>query len=105
MPLFSYSFLKRYRGTVPIFVKRKFLFSTDPDPDLDPAPDLNWAKFIDPDPNSMNLDPKHWVPYRCKCGIHNDFDCKSLHNDFVKANKKYHTKTRILCPPVYLAYP
>ena len=30
----------------------------DPDPDLDPHP--NWAKFLDPDPNSIYLDPQHW---------------------------------------------
>ena len=29
----------------------------DPDPDLDPDP--NWAKILDPDPNSMYLDPQH----------------------------------------------
>ena len=26
--------------------------------DLDP----NWAKILDPDPNSMYLDPQHWLP-------------------------------------------
>ena len=30
------------------------------DPDLDLDPDLNWAKILDPDPNSMYLDPQHW---------------------------------------------
>ena len=30
----------------------------EPDPDLDPDP--NWAKILDPDPNSMYLDPQHW---------------------------------------------
>ena len=29
----------------------------DPDPDLDPDP--NWARILDPDPNSMYLDPQH----------------------------------------------
>ena len=28
----------------------------DPDPDQDPDP--NWAKILDPDPNSMNLNPQ-----------------------------------------------
>ena len=27
---------------------------------LDPDPDSNWAKILDPDPNSMYLDPQHW---------------------------------------------
>ena len=27
---------------------------------LDPDPDPNWAKILDPDRNSMYLDPKHW---------------------------------------------
>ena len=31
-----------------------------PDPDLYPDPDPNWAKILDPDPNSMYLDPQHW---------------------------------------------
>ena len=26
---------------------------------LDPDPDPNWAKILDPDPNSMYLDPQH----------------------------------------------
>ena len=26
----------------------------------DPNPDPNWAKILDPDPNSMYLDPQHW---------------------------------------------
>ena len=26
---------------------------------LDPDPDQNWAKVLDPDPNSMYLDPQH----------------------------------------------
>ena len=28
---------------------------------LDLEPDLNWAKILDPDPNSMYLDPQHWT--------------------------------------------
>ena len=23
-------------------------------------PDLNWVKILDPDPNSMYVDPQHW---------------------------------------------
>ena len=30
----------------------------DPDRDLDPDPEPNWAKILDPDPNSMYLDPQ-----------------------------------------------
>ena len=26
---------------------------------MDPDPDPNWAKILDPDPNSMYLDPQH----------------------------------------------
>ena len=26
---------------------------------LNPDPDPNWAKLLDPDPNSMYLDPQH----------------------------------------------
>ena len=26
---------------------------------LDPDPEPNWAKILDPDPNSMYLDPQH----------------------------------------------
>ena len=26
-----------------------------------PDPDPNWAKILDPDPNSMYLDPQHWL--------------------------------------------
>ena len=26
----------------------------------DPNPDPNWATILDPDPNSMYLDPQHW---------------------------------------------
>ena len=35
------------------------------DPDLDTDPDLNWAKILgpDPDPNSMYLDPQHWLQH------------------------------------------
>ena len=28
---------------------------------LDPGPDQNWANILDPDPNSMYLDPQHWL--------------------------------------------
>ena len=31
----------------------------DLDPDLDSDPDPNWAKILNPDPNSMNSDPQH----------------------------------------------
>ena len=27
---------------------------------LDPDPNPNWAKILDPDPNSMYLDPQHF---------------------------------------------
>ena len=34
----------------------------DLDPNLapEPNPDQNWAKIMDPVPNSMYLDPRHW---------------------------------------------
>ena len=28
---------------------------------LDPDSDPNWAKILDTDPNSMYLDPQHWL--------------------------------------------
>ena len=28
---------------------------------MDPDPDPNRAKILDPDPNSMYLDPQHWT--------------------------------------------
>ena len=28
---------------------------------LDPDPDPNWAKILDPDPYSMYLDSQHWL--------------------------------------------
>ena len=31
----------------------------DQDLDLDPDPYPNWAKILDPDPNSMYLEPQH----------------------------------------------
>ena len=31
--------------------------SLDPDPEQDP----DWDFWLDPDPDSMNMDPKHWV--------------------------------------------
>jgi hypothetical protein len=37
---------------------RKFCFSLDPDPELDPDPD--WAKMLDPDPYSINPDLQPW---------------------------------------------
>jgi hypothetical protein len=41
---------------------RKFCFSLDPDPELDP----DWAKMLDPDPYWINPDPQPWckVNYR-----------------------------------------
>ena len=47
-----------------LFLKIDFItLDTDQDPDLDPvpAPDPNWVKILDPDPNSMYLDPQHWL--------------------------------------------
>ena len=35
---------------------------------MDPDPDPNWAKILDPDPNSMYLDPQHWL-------YHSTVDC------------------------------
>ena len=34
---------------------------SDLEPDLEPDLDPNWAKILDPDPNSMFLDPQHWL--------------------------------------------
>ena len=61
--LCAYSF-KKYTGLKKIifFIKLFgiFYFKIDSitlDPDRDPNP--NWAKILDPDPNSMYLDPQH----------------------------------------------
>ena len=35
-----------------IFYFKIYSITLDPDP--------NWAKVLDPDPNSMYLDPQHW---------------------------------------------
>ena len=35
--------------------------SLDPDPKQDPNPGSDF--WLDPDPDSMNMDPKHWFTY------------------------------------------
>ena len=50
--LFSYVNLKKFDKIVFLL----FVFKND---NISPDPDPNWAKILDPDPNSMYLDPQH----------------------------------------------
>ena len=34
---------------------------------MDPDPDSNWAKILDPDPNIIRLDPQHCLGGRILC--------------------------------------
>ena len=29
--------------------------------DLEPDPDPDWSNFVDPDPDTINPDPHHWL--------------------------------------------
>ena len=59
MTFCSYSFERKNTGTS-FKIIYNFCFKVDSialSPDLDP----NWAKILDPDPNSIHLDPQHWL--------------------------------------------
>ena len=60
MTVCSYIFTK-YTGTcLKENIFSKIFFQVDSIA-LDPDPDPNWAKILDPDPYSMYLDSQHWL--------------------------------------------
>ena len=68
LPLFSFSltrlFFKENCLSLKLFLiyfVSKLITTLDPDP--------NWAKILDPDPNSVYLDPQQWVGGLC---VHRD---------------------------------
>ncbi len=47
----------------PSVFKKKLVIKT-----LDPDPYPDSLEMLEPDPNSLNLDPQHYVGYRTACG-------------------------------------
>ena len=49
-------------------------------PDMNP--DSNWAKILDPDQNSMYLDPQHWL--HLNSNIYTNLGAESIRSMFRK---------------------